>query len=264
MGQISWSLVFESNVYRRDDVILDLVITDEPYMVSEMKDLGLFTGSDHNALSWNLEIRTKQVFATRCVPDYSKADVDSVKLEMKSLDWESILGDLSAVDSWNVFKSKLDDLEHRYIPIKSCSVKSKKPIWMTHAAHKAVQQRRQVYQKYKSTSHPAYVRAARRAKSLVKAARKQFEDRLALNIKEDRKSFYAFVRSKSRSKLSYGMLRDSHGDLIIDPKHRAEMFNDFFSSLFTIKDNTELPVLVVFVKLNWKTLKFQQILYSSS
>ena len=34
----------------RNDVILDLVITDEPSMVQNITDLGPFLGSDHNAL----------------------------------------------------------------------------------------------------------------------------------------------------------------------------------------------------------------------
>ena len=38
----------------RNNAILDLVISDEPHMASELTDLDLFPGSDHKALSWKL------------------------------------------------------------------------------------------------------------------------------------------------------------------------------------------------------------------
>ena len=39
----------------RKDAILDLVITDEPAMIHDMVNLGIFPGSDHNALLWTLD-----------------------------------------------------------------------------------------------------------------------------------------------------------------------------------------------------------------
>ena len=61
---------------------------------------------------------------------------------------------------------------------------------MTHAAYKVVCHRRQVYRRYENTIHPAYIRAAKRAKVLVNNARRLFEEKLAKKIKEDRKSFF--------------------------------------------------------------------------
>ena len=60
---------------------------------------------------------------------------------------------------------------------------------MTHKALKAVKQRRLIYRKYKDIKHPAYVKAAKTANTLIKQARKKFEDCLAKKIKDDRKSF---------------------------------------------------------------------------
>jgi len=110
-------------------------ITDEPHMVTDLQDLGHFNGSDHHALSWKLEIRTKQDIATRYILDYSKADTDSMKRELRSIDWDDVLRDLSAADCWNVFKGKLETLERKYIPVKKITAKCQKPIWMTHAAY---------------------------------------------------------------------------------------------------------------------------------
>jgi len=50
---------------------------------------------------------------------------------------------------------------------------------MTNRALKAVRHRRQVYSKYKDNKHPACVKASRAASSLIKEARKNFENQLA-------------------------------------------------------------------------------------
>jgi len=67
---------------------------------------------------------------------------------------------------------------------------------MTNEALKAM---KHVYRKYKDTSHPACNTAVRKACDLVKDAKRNFERCLAKKIKEDRKSFFAYVRIKSNS-----------------------------------------------------------------
>ena len=46
--------------------------------------------------------------------------------------------------------------------------------------------------------HPAYVKAAKTANTLIKQARKKFEDCLAKKIKDDRKSFFALCQTKKQ------------------------------------------------------------------
>jgi len=227
----------------REDAILDLVISDEPNVVSNMTDLGPFSSSDHNAVTWNLEIRTKQEVFSKQILDYTKADIPAIKRELNKIDWHGLLHKLSAEDSWKAFKDKLEVLEHRFIPAKTLRAKRKKPIWMTHKAMKAVKHKRQVYRKYKDATHPAYSQAAKKAKSLTKKARREFERKLAKNIKEDRKSFFAYARNKSKSKVSVGSLADSQGEMISESRAKAEMLNDFFSTVFTKEDTTDTPVL---------------------
>jgi len=87
----------------RRDAILDLVITDEPNMVYNMLDLGPFLGSDHNALSWQLEINTQVESPRRRIFDYNKGDIAALKCELNKIDWNVILHQLNAEESWNVF-----------------------------------------------------------------------------------------------------------------------------------------------------------------
>ena len=70
-----------------------------------------------------------------------------------------------------------------------------------------------------------------------------FEIKLAAVIKRDSKSFFSYARSKLRTKEQIGPLRDMTGNLIDEPKLIAMLLNEFFSSVFTTEDQTNIPSL---------------------
>ena len=140
-----------------------------------------------------------------------------------------------------LLKAKVAELEEKYIPVKRQSGKKNKPIWMTHKAFKAVRHRRQLYRKYRDAKHPAYVKVAKKSSALVKQARRNFEEKLATKIKEDKKSFFAYVRRKCKSNAKVGSLVNNQGQQISTASEKAVVLNDFFCSVFTEEDATNLP-----------------------
>ena len=136
----------------------------------------------------------------------------------------------------------MDQLQHKFIPLVNRSRKCDKPIWMTHKALKAVKHRCLIYNKYKDARHPAYVKAAKHASLLIRQSRQNFEELLAKQIKDDRKSFFAYVRSKSKCNIRVGDLSNSQGQLVSDATDKAELLNDFFSSVFTRESVDAIPV----------------------
>ena len=76
----------------------------------------------------------------------------------------------------------------------------------------------------------------------TKKAKKQFEKKLAKDIKVNPKSFYSYVRSKTKVKDVVGPLKDENGDAVTDCERMSELLNDYFGSVFTTEVNTkELP-----------------------
>lgn len=188
----------------RKDAILDLVIADEPDVVHDVIDVGTFPGSDHQALTWKIQVKTTRDSIYREIFDYRKADMKAIKSELQSVVWDELFSGLSTEQCWLAFKQQIEGLQWKYIPVKGRLNKSKKPIWMTNKALRAVRQRRRVYRKYKDTSHPAYTKAAKSAHKLIDQAKRNFEEQLARKIKDDRKSFFAYARSKSKSNVRLG------------------------------------------------------------
>lgn len=152
----------------RKDAILDLVITDEPAMIHDMVNLKTFPGSDHDALLWTLQVKTINSESCRQMFDYSKADVEGMKIELQTVDWHKLFRDPDAEQNWLAFKEVIEYLQMKYIPVKRRLNKRRKPIWMTNKALKAVRHRCNMYRKYKDKSHPAYITAVRIACDLVK------------------------------------------------------------------------------------------------
>ena len=66
--------------------------------------------------------------------------------------------------------------------------------------------------------------------------------KLACNIKNDCKSFYAYVRSKQNVQDKVGPLEDSAGNIIPQGFLMAEDLNGYFSSVFTKEDISSLRV----------------------
>ena len=68
-----------------------------------------------------------------------------------------------------------------------------------------------------------------------------FENKLATNIKQDSKSFFAYIISKQCVKDSIGPLKGNNGAAISNNKEMAESLNEYFSTVFTLEDTNALP-----------------------
>src|SRR5215469_7999110 len=97
----------------------------------------------------------------------------------------------------------------------------------------------------KSGKNPAmygiYKAELNEACKTTREAKRDFEIKLADKIKSDSKSFYAYYRSKQRSKDKVGPLKDSLGKIITDNEEAANTLNTYFCSVFTSEDLNNIP-----------------------
>jgi hypothetical protein len=112
---------------------------------------------------------------------------------------------------------------------------------MTHKAVKKVRRKHNLFKRYRDINNPKYIEAARVARSEVRRAKRNFEGKLAENIKKDNKSFYAYARSRSSVNASTGPILSDSGVLKTDPREIAQELNTYFSSVFTKEDMQNLP-----------------------
>ena len=68
----------------------------------------------------------------------------------------------------------------------------------------------------KDKDYDAYKEALNAATNEVRQSKRNFEHKLAQNIKSDSKSFYAYVRSKQNVRDRVGPLKDNAGNIITE------------------------------------------------
>jgi len=86
-----------------------------------------------------------------------------------------------------------------------------------------------------------YKKQVNKASKAVKLAKRNFEKQIAKKIKSDPKSFYSYVKSKTKFKSTVGPLTNNNGDLVGDYKEMAQLLNTFFASVFTTENTNNLP-----------------------
>ena len=75
------------------------------------------------------------------------------------------------------------------------------------------------------------------------SAKRNYEKRLAKNArKNNAKLFYSYMKRRTCNQVSVGPLKDSSGQLVTDDESMAEILNEFFCSVFTREDATDVPI----------------------
>ena len=222
----------------RGNAILDLILSREPDLVSDVKVIENLGNSDHNMVTFTLHHKQETFVSKRQFRDYNKGDYQRIREELDQIDWDALIsGDMNLC--WNRFKKVLLNLEEKYIPLKK--TKKVKPIWMTNRALKFVKRKNKVYRKYRNKEHPAVKAANNSAVKEIKKAKRNFEKKLSQNIKHDSKSFFAYVRSKSKCKIETGTLIDDNNVTLNTDSAIADHFNNYFGSVFTREDYSDPP-----------------------
>ena len=76
-------------------------------------------------------------------------------------------------------------------------------------------------------------------KKMVQSRKNVMERQIARDCKTYPKRFYSYINSARRSRSSIGPLR-RNGELVVDHREQADVFNQHYSSVFT-QSNTEVP-----------------------
>ena len=136
----------------------------------------------------------------------------------------------------------------KIIPLKErLDGKPPKPMWWNRKIKKLRKNRLKWWNKFKETNRECieyeqkYLHYQKEVNKEIRRSKRRLEKRLGENIKTDRKGFFKYARSKMKVKESVGPIEDDQGNLIKDEKQMATIFSDFFKSVFTKEDITNIP-----------------------
>ena len=231
----------------RGNNILDLVLSSEEGMVEDLQVCEHLANSDHNMISFKLVCSTIINDTSRTVYDFNKGNYVKMNDMLNAVDWDILLNGLEVNEMWRMFYDRIILVMSECIPKHNCRNKKKFPQWMTKEAKRACKSKSTMWRRYRLSKsyndHVEYKRALNKSTYEYRKAKNNFECKLAKDIKKNPKSFYSYVRSKSKTKDRVGPLKDSSGQIIIDDEGMCNVLNDQFRSVFTQEVNCDITQL---------------------
>ena len=108
-----------------------------------------------------------------------------------------------------------------------------------------------MYKKHKTKINLYNYNLARnKVSSKIRLNNKTKENKIAKNIKQNPKAFYQYIASKTLKKEGVSDLTDKDGVLKSNDKDKSNILNNFFSSVFTQEDNTNIPEFIYDKEIN--------------
>ena len=213
----------------RGKKFLDLVLSSDDSIVQSLEVGEPFESSDHQVI--RLEIVCEQKVLERNIKmyDYFKADYNEIRKYAASLTWNSIKdSDIMDVDEiWKEIKVNLSDIREKFIELKKKSKNKCK--WVTKRVTRFRRAKKKAWNNYINSGKDTvlYEVCKKKLKDSINEnskAMQNFEKKLANIIKNDSKSFYAYVGSKRRANNKVGPLRDNSKQILISKKDKMQTY----------------------------------------
>ncbi len=123
--------------------ILNLLLTNIPDRVSDVKAIGRLGKSDHTMVSFNVSISRKCEQTTEMFPKWHKANWSAIRTGLSNIDWKEEWEILDADEAWGKFTSVLEGLVEQNVPLRPRRIPNK-PVWMTREVTRAIRKKRRL------------------------------------------------------------------------------------------------------------------------
>jgi hypothetical protein len=86
-----------------------------------------------------------------------------------------------------------------------------------------------------------YKEQEKKTRNLIRNPKKRFEKRLADGGANNKRPFYAYVKTRTKIRQSVGPLKDERGEKVTGDQEMASLLNDMFSKAFTRENVNQVP-----------------------
>ena len=173
--------------------------------------------SDHNQMHFNINIKSDRTKVKQCRRDFGKGNYKEIRKSLARIDWNDKMKNKTATECWNILRGELDSAIDSYVPTEKQGKRSKKK-HLSKEAFRKIRHKKNMWRVYKhtgkDTDYEVYKEELNAATNEVRKSKRNFEHKLAQNIKSDSKSFYAYVRSNQNVRDKVGPLEDNFGNIV--------------------------------------------------
>ena len=158
------------------------------------------------------------------------------------VDWESILEGKDVQESWDEFSVKLEGAMQKFIPthnIGGQGRRKKRQSYMDKKGLSMVKSKDRAWQKYLESrdlrDYKEYCNTRNALRTYTRGLRKEFEEKIASEVKDNPKAFWKSTKSKMTVRSGVSDLKDKNGSTHSDDSSKADILNDFFCSVLPMK-----------------------------
>lgn len=220
--------------------ILDLVISKDENMVDSVDYEGRLGKSDHEMLMVTMRLKTADGARSAASRNYDRADYGEMQREMGQVRWEEVLRDMDVEECWSTIKRFHDNLVAKWVPWRRKRRGKVPPKWMNDDIRKSVTEKRRAWKQWKKSGREedkaSYKIWETKTKRQIRNRKNAMERNIARESRSNPKLFFSYINSARRDHSSIGPLMIDN-KLVVNPKDKANAYNEYFSSVFTRCNN---------------------------
>jgi len=228
----------------RGNNYLDLILCSEE-IIQDLEIGEPFETSDHQMIRFS--VKCKWDCKRENKYDYFKANYLEIReyANGNNLFMPSCEDNANNVDVlWNNISVGLNKIRNGYIKLKPKNKDRSK--WSTKKVKSRRLAKKAAWNMYNKCGkdealYKVYKRKLNKSVAENRKAKMQFEKKLALNIKNDSKSFFAYANANRKSNNKVGPLKDQNKNVIVSNKLAADHLNKYFASVFVEEDLISIP-----------------------
>ena len=232
--------------------LIDLVLSNDAHTVCNISHFPPFGLSHHSVLCFSTDFSPHVVESAPILKyQIDKGDYIGMRSYMsKSKEqWDNELMNTNVDSCWEIIDCQVNTAKDMFIPKKMYKNNTvKRPFTAPPTLIERVRLKRKAFKYYKkfptTRNYNMYVRYRNQVKWECRKAKRLREHKLAKDAKSNPKAFFQYVKSKTKQVESISNLVKADGTLTENDKEKAEVLNEFFGSVFTSEDVSNVPVFI--------------------
>ena len=149
--------------------------------------------SDHNPLHFNIKIKSDRTKVKQCRMLFRKGNYKEIRKKIAHIDCNNKMKKKTATECWNILRREIDSAIDSYFPMKKVRETAEEETSVKRGFHKDYIYKPNMWRVYthtrKDQDYEAYKEALNAATKEVRKSMRNFEHKLAQNIKSASKSF---------------------------------------------------------------------------
>ena len=225
--------------------LLDLLITSNPDMISNLEYRSPLGKSDHSVLTFTVATSESITPKIKPKPAFDKANYIKMKQLLEN-DWREAFDETyqDANSQWEIFYHRLKKAEDECVPLKMANPR-KKARYVDRDTLQLVKKKRRAWTRYIETreeeKYNKFIQLRNLVRNRTRNQRVKHEMDVAKEVKSNPKRFWQHINSVTKFRQSIPSLKAPDGQIVENDKAKAELLGKFFTSVFVKEDQTNIP-----------------------